>query len=192
MKRHVKRRMWYIGRIYRSSKGQQFHNKFIRKFLHPHLFYNYKSYIFNKYNYFNKISVNRNFIWPNLNFYGNIDKFHPGYQNSDFDNNFQFISRRLLKKLKIRSLPNDSMIFFVNGCIYMNTAPNKNFEITEMEDELFFQKNSITGGFINNTNPGWNLPFHFETDLELYKSLEIYKIISFGILNCLGKSENKS
>lgn len=189
-KKRLWRRMWYIGKLYRLSKGQQFHTKFIRRFWAPHLLHVKISYNLFKYLYYHKLFTQRCAFNLNIDFYGNVDRFYLNYTYTDFDGNFQYISKSFLKKVHNKPRYTFDWIFLANGCTFITTTNQSPFELERLEEELFTYKGASANfwGYLVTASVISNFDLTFCDDTQLYFFFEVYKSL---ILICLMNTINK-
>lgn len=172
-KRYVFNLIKYIGRSYKISKGQQFHNKYITRFFEPILIWILKIKNLFKYLYMSKLSIQVNVIQPQLEVFGNIEKFEKDFYVGQDEINFHFLSKSFLRKNNFESLTT-STLWLTGGTIFIPCLPvNCVLEDNTEWFGSFFKKNDI---FIHNYT-------HNQSKLTTYFSLTyledqtIFKII---------------
>jgi hypothetical protein len=184
-KKFMKRRMWYIGSIYRASKGQYMHNKFIKKFFSIHLKFLNKftaaTYNLTFYKLFNQLML----LSPLVNIYANVDKFESKYYNTDIDSNF-FNFPKLIGGLdKWGVIYPLNLIILSSGVTYLpiQNYLNTTHQVTLPEESEFFI--NYTFSYFSDTNFEEELlPIQLnivneQPNLSLYWVIIFYKSVVF-------------
>lgn len=187
-KKFMKRRMWYIGSIYRASKGQYMHNKFIKKFFSIHLKFLNKftisTYTLTFYKLFNQLLL----LSPLVNIYANVDKFESKYYPTELDSNFFNLPKSIGSLDKWGVIHPLNLIILSSGVTYLpiQNYLNTTTLVTLPEESEFFVKYTFSYFLDTSFEEDFTLTqiniVNEQPNLSLYWGICFYKILLFKYL----------
>lgn len=139
-KKFLKKRMWYIGSIYRASKGQYMHNKFINNFFKIHLKFLTRFSMSTRSRIFYKLFNQMFFLTSIFKIYGNIEKFESKYYNTEIDSYFFNLPKFYESSTNLNTLIPTHQYIISSGVtyfpIYVPFTSGLELQLTE-ESEFF-------------------------------------------------------
>lgn len=183
--RFFKKKMRYIGSIYRTSKGQYMHNKFFRNLFDIHLKWLFKTNTSVNNHFWSKLSLQFSILNSRIIFFGNISKFEKDYYNDLSDNSFLFISKKYITEDKYSIIQSSRPMLFAYGACFVNINDDVLVDFdTCVDKDIFFKKTSVLFFFneVLHKESYFQLDSQFTFHTEIYLILEIYKIILMNYL----------